>query len=328
MIGRREFITLIGGAAAAWPLMARAQQNSRVRRVGVLIAVTEEEFERRFKPFREALAQLGWMEPRNLRIDYRWTGNNRDVERVRATELLDLAPEVIFAAPGPMVEILQRLTRDVPIVFSTNTDPVAAGYVQSYAHPGGNITGFTQVEGTVVTRWLQLLKDIAPYLERVGVLRPAGLARGRRDIDAMKAAAELLAVKPVDLLLVRAGEGAMNEAAGSSVSQMSLGESRAAGSLCRHPALCWNIGQQSSGLPKGTTCRRSTTIAFLRTRAALCPMGLINWMCSGGRPPTSIAFYAARSRAICRCRLRRNTSLSLISEPQSCWDSRSRVTSC
>jgi len=200
---RREFITLLGGTAAAWPLAARAQRADLVRRVGVLTNVTEEEFERGFKPFRERLAQLGWMESRNLRIDYRLTGNNPDVVPFRARELLELAPEVIFAEPGPMVEVLQRLNSTIPIVFSTGTDPVAAGYVQNYAHPGGNITGFTQVEGTVVTKWLQLLKDVAPQLNRVGVLRPEGLARGRRDIDAMKGAAELFAVKPVDLMLAR-----------------------------------------------------------------------------------------------------------------------------
>jgi putative ABC transport system substrate-binding protein len=198
---RRDFITLIGGAAAAWPLAAKAQRPDRVRRVGVLMSVSEPEFERRFKPFRDELVRVGWTEPRNLRIDYRWTDNKPDLALARARELLDLAPEVIFAAPGPMVEVLQRLTRTIPIVFSTNTNPVDAGYVRSYAHPGGNITGFTQVEGTVAAKWLQLIKDVAPQLRRVGVLRPAELARGRRDFDTAKAAAESLAVTPVDLPL-------------------------------------------------------------------------------------------------------------------------------
>jgi putative ABC transport system substrate-binding protein len=137
---RREFIRLVGGGAAAWPLAVSAQEAERLRRVGVLIGTDEAESRARYEPFRDGLAQLGWTEARNIRFDYRWTDNKPDRANAYARELIGLVPDVIFAAPGPIVEVLQRLTRTVPIVFSTSTDPVAAGYVQSYAHPGRNLT--------------------------------------------------------------------------------------------------------------------------------------------------------------------------------------------
>jgi putative ABC transport system substrate-binding protein len=197
---RREFITLLGGAAAAWPLAARAQQAGRVRRVGVLIGAGEAEAQARYEPFRDGLAQLGWTEARNIRLDYRWTDNKPDRANAYARELLGSAPDVIFASPGPAVEVLQRLTRTVPIVFTTSTDPVVAGYVQSYAHPGGNLTGFTQFEVSIDTKYLQLLKDVAPDVTRVGILRSEGVAQGRRDFATVEAAARSFGVMPVDLL--------------------------------------------------------------------------------------------------------------------------------
>ena len=196
---RREFITLLGGATAAWPLVARAQQSSGTKRVAILMGVDEAEFRRRYPVFRDALAQLGWAEPRNLRIDYRWTGNNPERARAYARELVALGPDAIYANPGPAVEALQPLTRTIPIVFSTNTDPVKAGYVQSYAHPGGNITGFTQVESTVAGKWVQLLRDVGPNVRQVGVLHAATLARGRDDLATVEAAAAPLGMKTVEL---------------------------------------------------------------------------------------------------------------------------------
>jgi putative ABC transport system substrate-binding protein len=197
---RRELITLLCGAAAAWPLAARAQQADRVRRVGVLIGTGEADARTRYEPFREALAQLGWTEARNIRFDYRWTDNKPERANAYARELLGLAPDAIYAMPGPVVEVLQRLTRTVPIVFTTSTDPVAAGYVQSYARPGGNLTGFTQFEVSINTKYLQLLKDVAPDVTRVGILHGMGIAQGRRDFATVEAAARSFGVTPVDLL--------------------------------------------------------------------------------------------------------------------------------
>jgi len=196
---RREFITLVGGAAA-WPLVARAQQAERMKRVGVLIGNAESVFRARYGAFRDALAQLGWTEPSNVRIDYRSTDNKPELAATYASELVGLAPDVIFAAPGPMAELLQRLTRTIPIVFSTATDPVAAGYAQSFAHPGGNLTGFTGFEASINTKLLQLLKEVAPQMTRVAVLRAEAPARGRRDFTTIETATGSLAVKAVDLL--------------------------------------------------------------------------------------------------------------------------------
>jgi putative ABC transport system substrate-binding protein len=200
MMNRREFIALLGGAAAAWPLAARAQQSGRQKRVAVLAGISEAEFQERYALFRDRLAQLGWAEPRNLRIDYR-ADDRPEVREARARELVSLMPDVIFATPGPAAEAVQRLTRTIPIVFTTSTDPVQAGYVQSFAHPGGNMTGFTGFEASINSKWLQLLKDIAPNVSRVAVLRLAGFARARQDFETVEAAARALAVTPVDALV-------------------------------------------------------------------------------------------------------------------------------
>jgi putative ABC transport system substrate-binding protein len=201
---RRDFIAALGGAAASpilRPLTARAQQSIGIKRVGVLMGSDEAEFQRRFPPFRDALAQLGWVEPRNLRIDSRWSGQDPERARALARELLALAPDCMFVNPGPVVETMQTLTRTIPVVFTSNTDPVEAGYVQSYAHPGGNITGFTQIDSGVAGKWLQLLRDIVPQLKRVGVLRGTSLARARRDLASVEAAAAPLGVKAIELLV-------------------------------------------------------------------------------------------------------------------------------
>jgi putative ABC transport system substrate-binding protein len=190
---RRQFIALLGGAAATWPLAARAQQAEQPKRVGVLGANTEAEFRVRYGRFRDRLAQLGWTEPRNVRIDYRWTGNKAELREAYARELVTLAPDVILAEPGPSAEILQRLTRTLPIVFITATDPVAAGYVQSYARPGGNLTGFTVFEASINTKWLQMLKDVAPRVTRIGVFRLEGIARARSDFPTIAAVARSFA---------------------------------------------------------------------------------------------------------------------------------------
>src|SRR5215813_9435486 len=141
---RRAFITLLGGAAAAWPLAARAQQPTGIRRLGMLINLFESdvEAERLIKAFRDGLAQLGWTDGRNLRIDYRWAGGDVDRIKTFAKELVELSPEIMVAYATPSVAALQQETRSIPIVFLSATDPVGQGLVASLAHPGGNITGF------------------------------------------------------------------------------------------------------------------------------------------------------------------------------------------
>jgi putative ABC transport system substrate-binding protein len=172
---RREFIMLAGGAAAAWPLAARAQQPERPRRIGVLNSLTEDDPESatRRAAFEQSIKELGWTSGRNLRIDYRWAGNDPDLIRKFAAELVALAPDVIVASGSVVVPPMVRATRDVPIVFLQVIDPVGSGLIASMAHPGGNVTGFTQFEYSLAGKWLELLKEIAPNVSRVAVLRDA-----------------------------------------------------------------------------------------------------------------------------------------------------------
>src|ERR1700730_3762325 len=161
---RREFISLLGGAVATWPLAARAQQPDRMRRIGVLMNLSEDdpEAQRLVATFREGLAQLGWTEGRNLRIDNRWSAG--DIERIRryAAELVSLGPDVILAYGGSVVGPLQQVSSTVPIVFVEVIDPVGAGFVTSLARPGGNATGFSLFEFGISGKWLELLKQISP----------------------------------------------------------------------------------------------------------------------------------------------------------------------
>jgi len=177
---RREFITLLGGAALAWPLTARAQQPERVRRIGVLInlAADDPEGHARITAFAQGLQEAGWTTGRNVRIDYRWGGAGADAMAKYAAELVAPAPDVILAATSTSVAALQRITRTIPIVFVQVIDPVSAGFVASLARPGGNATGFTTIEYGFSGKWLELLKEIAPRITRAAVIRdPTGTAQ-------------------------------------------------------------------------------------------------------------------------------------------------------
>jgi putative tryptophan/tyrosine transport system substrate-binding protein len=179
---RREFITLVGGTAAVWPLAVRAQQ-SNVHRVGVLMnyRADEPEGQVRVKAFTEGLHKLGWSEGSNLGIGTRWTGSDSDLSRRYAAELIKSGPDVILAGGTANVAALQQVTRSVPIVFANVIDPVGAGLVASLARPGGNTTGFTAFEYSLAGKWVELLKEIAPNVTRVAVLRdptnPAGIGQ-------------------------------------------------------------------------------------------------------------------------------------------------------
>ena len=187
---RREFLTLLGGAAA-WPLAARAQQPERMRRIGVLMNVEADEpvGQPRIAAFVEGLQQLGWTDGRNVRIDTRWPGGDPDRVRKYAAELVGLAPNVILASASPSVAALQRVTRSVPIVFANVIDPVGAGFVASLARPGGNTTGFSSFEYSISGKWLELLKEIAPNVIRAAVVRDPALAAGIGQFAAIQAMA-------------------------------------------------------------------------------------------------------------------------------------------
>jgi putative ABC transport system substrate-binding protein len=204
-VKRRAFITLLGGAAAAWPQAARAQQGERVRRIGVLLGsgvdTDDLDMQARMAVFRQALQQLGWIEGRNVRIDTRFGSGNVESLRKYAAEMSALAPDVILVGgAAPMPHLLQ-VTRTVPIVFTTVTDPVGAGYVDSMARPGGNATGFVMFEYSLAGKWAELLKEIAPALTRAAVLRDPAVTGGTGQFGAIQSVASSLGldISPVNL---------------------------------------------------------------------------------------------------------------------------------
>jgi putative tryptophan/tyrosine transport system substrate-binding protein len=199
---RREFILALGGAAT-WPLAARAQQGERIRRIGVLMNLAEDdpESQARMSGFVQALQQLGWTDGRNVRIEIRWAAADPERFRKYATELITPAPDVLLAGAGSSVTALQQVTRAVPIVFVNTPDPVGAGLVASLARPGGNATGFTVFEYGMTAKWLELLKQIAPKVTRVVVLRDPSLSANIGQLAAIQAVAPSLGVEltPIDV---------------------------------------------------------------------------------------------------------------------------------
>jgi len=188
---RRDFIKVIAGSVAAtWPLRARAQQGEPARRIGVLMNIPEnEQGQARFAAFLQGMQQLGWADGRNIRIDTRWGGNDAKM-RKNAAELVALAPEIIVAAGSASMGPLVQISGTVPIVFLTVPDPVGAGYVNSLARPGGNATGFLLFEYSIGGKWLDLLKQIAPEVNRVAVLRDPAISAGLGQYAAVQSAAQ------------------------------------------------------------------------------------------------------------------------------------------
>jgi putative tryptophan/tyrosine transport system substrate-binding protein len=186
---RRDFITLVGGVAVAWPLAARAQQSER--RIGVLMstAADEPEGQARLAAFRDTLQQLGWTDGRNVRIDTRWPASEPDSYRKYAAELVALGPDAILASASASVAALQQVSHSVPIVFTNVIDPVGAGFVLSLSRPGGNTTGFSAFEYSLSGKWLELLKQFAPNVTRAAVLRDPALAAGIGQFAAIQALA-------------------------------------------------------------------------------------------------------------------------------------------
>jgi ABC-type uncharacterized transport system substrate-binding protein len=205
---RRQFITLLGGAAAAWPLAARAQQGERMRRIGVLLnaAADDAEYQAWVGAFLQGLALLGWTIGRNVRIDTRWATANPAEIRRHAAELAALAPDVILAHGDSTVGPLLAATRTVPIVFTIVADPVGAGLVESLARPGGNVTGFMLFEYPLGGKWLELLKQISPEVTRVAVLRDPALPSGMGQFAAIQAVAPSLRMEVIPINLRDAGE--------------------------------------------------------------------------------------------------------------------------
>ena len=203
---RREFVTLLGGAAA-WPLVARAQQPARMRRISVLmnLAADDSEAQTRIAGFMQGLQELGWTVGRNVRVDYRWGGSDADRFRRGAEELVALGPDIILASTDQALRAILQVTRTVPVVFVNVIDPVGAGLVTSLSRPGGNATGFTLYEYGIAGKWLELLKQIAPRVARAAVLRNPGNPDGLGQLGAIQAVAPSLGV---ELSLIDGGRDA------------------------------------------------------------------------------------------------------------------------
>ena len=204
---RREFIAGLG-SVAVWPVVARAQQTEQVRRIGILLpaAADDAEFQARVGAFQQALALLGWTIGRNLRIETRWAGPRSADIRRHAAELAALAPDVILAGGAATVGPLMQVTSTVPIVFPVVVDPVGAGFVDSLARPGGNVTGFMDGEYSLAAKWLELLKQIAPGVTRVAVLRDTTQGAGQSQFAAMQAVAPSLKMEVNPINVRDAGE--------------------------------------------------------------------------------------------------------------------------
>jgi putative ABC transport system substrate-binding protein len=200
---RRDFITLLGGAAVAWPLAARAQQRQPLRRVAILepIAKDTPSAQARYAAFLEAFEQLGWTDGRNVQIVARWGGGN-DVKTCKyADELVALAPDVILAGGGTVAELMLKATRTIPIIFVIVPDPVGSGFVQRLSRPGGNVTGFMMFEYNLCGKWLELLKELVPNVTHAAVLRDPRFAHGIGQFAVIQAAAPSVGIEvsPIDL---------------------------------------------------------------------------------------------------------------------------------
>jgi putative ABC transport system substrate-binding protein len=200
---RREFITILGGAAAVWPLAARAQQREPLRRVAVLEAIAKETpgAQQRYTAFLEAFKQLGWTDGRNVQIVVRWGGGNEAQTRKYAEELLALAPDVLVAGGGSAAEVLLKTTHTIPVVFVIVPDPVGSGFVERLSRPGGNATGFMMFEYNLCGKWPELLKEIAPSVTHAAVLRDPTFAHGIGQFAVIQAVAPSVGIEvsPIDL---------------------------------------------------------------------------------------------------------------------------------
>ena len=198
---RREFIAALGSAPAAWPLAALAQQSARTRRIGVLSSLAETDVEAQAwdAAFRKRLVELGWVDGRDVRIDYRWGAGSVDRMHLFARELVQLNPDALVTISTPATAALQAETRTIPIVFAWVSDPVGSGFVSSLAHPGGNITGFLNIEASVIGKWLSLMREIAPRVSRIGFLyNPQTAPFARYYLDTFQSATAELAIEAID----------------------------------------------------------------------------------------------------------------------------------
>jgi putative ABC transport system substrate-binding protein len=309
-IGRRELLAALDGAAAAWPLAARAQQNERIRRIRVLmnLAADDPQGQARLAVFMQGLQEAGWSVGRNVQVDLRWGAGDFERYRKYAAELIALAPDVVLAAGVPVAQALQRISRTVPIVFANAGDPVGAGLVTSLARPGGNATGFTPFEYGMGAKWLELLKQVAPGVTRAAVLRDSGVASGIGLFGAIQAVAPSFGVelRPLDTSDPGEMERAISAFAGVTNGGLIVTQNT---TTMLHRKL-------SSRRQRGTDCPRSMPSDSLSATAVCLLTGPIPWTVIGAPRATLIAFSRARSPPTCRYSSQPSTTLSSISRPR------------
>ncbi len=302
---RRQFITLLGGAAAMWPVTARAQQREPMGRVGVLegFAESNREGQERAAAFREGLKQLGWIEGRNIRIDIRWAGPG-DAELIRrlARELVALQPNLILSSSTPTTAALLNETRTIPIVFANISDPLGSGFVASYPRPGGNVTGFTNMEPTMAGKWLELLKESAPRVTRIAMLfNPATAAYAEYWLGPFKSAAGALAVAATTAPVHEASELEFVIAAQAREPNGGLIVMPDSFPL-DHAAAITSLAARY-GLPAIYPYR-----IFSRSLAGCWPTETTVSIVTAAQRVTPIAYSGARSRASFLCNFRSNSS--------------------
>ena len=305
---RREFIVALGGAAA-WPLAVRAQQPERMRGIGVIMNTTADDSvgQTRIAAFLQGLQQLGWSVGRNVQIDTRWAAGDADRIRTYAAELVGLAPDVILATGSATVGPVQRASRAVPIVFVTTIDPVGGGFVESLARPGTNATGFSAAEYGMSGKWLELLKQIAPRVTRVGVVRDPEIAAGAGQFGAIQSVAPTFGVELHPLGVRTAGEIERAITAFARSANDGLIVTPSALTLVHRAAIIALAARHK--LPAIAT-------GILSPPAALSPMDLTESRSTGRRLVTSIAFSKERNRLNCQCRPRPNMNWRSISRPR------------
>jgi putative ABC transport system substrate-binding protein len=281
---RRDFVTLLGGAAA-WPLAARAQQPDRMRRIGVIMGFAEDDevWQAYLATFRRRLQDFGWSEGRNIRFDYRFTGESTERMRTAATEVVAMTPDVIFVSTNPVVSAVREVTQTIPIVFTWVSDSVGSGYVANLAHPGRNITGFHNYEPALGAKWMGILKEIAPAVRRVAFVHVPEIT--------------------ANVAFMRVGE-ASSTALGMKVSGAGV---RNAADIER--VLVEFAQQPNSGLivtPSPLTATRRTVIVELAARLRL--PAIYPFRCAR-LPLTSTASFVGQVQLIFQYNYRPNTSL-------------------
>lgn len=299
---RRKFIAALGGAAIAWPLEARAQHSDRVRRIGVLMGYAKNDpvYQSWFATFKARLSAAN----RNLQIDDRWVSANVTSIDDAANEIIALKPEVIFASTTPVVAALKRRTSTIPVVFAIVSDPLGAGFVDSLAHPGGNITGFINVESSMGGKWLYLLKEVAPTITHAAIMfNPATAPRGGDFfLPSFDEAGRKLSMRTSAATVHNSGE--------ISSAIVDLVQSPGGGLVIMSDSFMSVHREEVMGRRTCTSCRSSGGLARLPKQALCSVTPQILAKCSAARPVTSSAFLRAKSHQTFRCRNRQNSSLS------------------